>query len=69
LKVMVGYFSTLKKLGDLRSASRIALAVEMEVVEIVTSIRDLEGFFSSQSTVPVIPPKEPRTLLTGTRRI
>jgi len=69
LNVMVGYFSTSKKLADLRSLSRVSLLVEIEAAGITASNLHFDGSLSSQISVPVIPPKEPRTLLTGTRRI
>jgi hypothetical protein len=68
LNVMVEFFTS-KELEDLRSESHIELFVETETVGMTTSTLDLERFFSSQITVRVMPLKEPRTLLTGTRGI
>ncbi len=56
LKVMVGNFSTSKKSGDLRWASRFGSRVSMVVVSMVISAELLVMSLSSCWTTPVVFP-------------
>ena len=62
LNVSVGYFAISKKLGDLRSASRLSLPVVTAVTSIVMSALMLWTDVPSYSMVPVIFPSVPRTV-------